>query len=107
MCFDYTNDDEYEKERAFFQLKRLINEFRRSLNVLTKGFEYYYRTLDKFSKCKYISEKNKRIIEYIREKIQNAQKIQNEKKWFYLLIYKFFLQIEKYLFIKYFKLLFY
>ena len=79
MCFDYTNDDEYEKSMAFFQLKRLLTEFRRSLNYLTKGFEYYYRTLDKFSKCKYISDYDRRIIETIRDIIQNAEKNQNEK----------------------------
>ena len=79
ICFDYTNDDEYEKSMAFYQLKRLLTEFGNRLHMLTKGFEYYYRTLDKFSKCKYISDYDRRIIEKIREKIQKAERIQNEK----------------------------
>ena len=44
--FDYTNDDKFEKSMDFFQLKRLLKEARSSLTILTKGFEYYYRTLE-------------------------------------------------------------
>ena len=41
MCFEYTNDDKYEKSIAFFQLKRLLKEAKSSLNIVTKDFDYY------------------------------------------------------------------
>ena len=74
ICFDYTNDNEYEKQMAMFQLKRFIFEYKSSLSKVTKGFEYYYRTLNKFDKCKSILQRHKKYIEEIREILQNAEK---------------------------------
>ena len=78
ICFDYTNDNEYEKEMALFQLKRFINEYRSSLEKVTEGFDYYYRTLNKFAKCKSFSEEQRKYIELIREIIENAEKKVNQ-----------------------------
>lgn len=74
ICFDYTNDNEYEKQMAMFQLKRFIYEYKSSLSKVTKGFEYYYRTLNKFSKCKSILQRHRKYIEEIREILENAEK---------------------------------
>ena len=74
ICFDYTNDNEYEKQMAIFQLRRFIFEYKNSLQKVTKGFEYYYRTLNKFSQCKSILPKHRKLIEEIREILQNAEK---------------------------------
>ena len=74
MCFDYTNDNEYEKQMPMFQLRRFLYEYKNSLTKVTKGFEYYYRTLNKFSQCKFILPKQRKYIEEIREILQNAEK---------------------------------
>ena len=74
ICFDYTNNNEYEKEMAIFQLKRLLTEYHKSLEIVNDGFEYYYRVLDKFAQCKFFSELNQRYIKIIRETIQKAEK---------------------------------
>jgi glycosyltransferase involved in cell wall biosynthesis len=74
ICFDYTNDNEYEKQMAMFQLRRFLFEYKNSLKKVTKGFEYYYRTLNKFSQCKSILPKHREYIKEIREILQNAEK---------------------------------
>ena len=74
ICFDYTNNNEYEKEMAMVQLRRFISEYKHSLEKVTEGFEYYYRTLSKFEKCKYFSPKSQKYIRVIKAIIQNSEK---------------------------------
>ena len=74
ICFDYTNNNEYEKEMAVFQLKRLLREYQKSLRLVNEGFEYYNRILNKFSECKFISNQNKRFIGLIRDILSTAEK---------------------------------
>ena len=74
ICFDYTNNNEYEKEMAVFQLKRLLREYQKSLRLVNEGFEYYNRILNKFSECKFISNQNKRFIVLIRDILSTAEK---------------------------------
>ena len=73
ICFDYTNDNEYEKQKATFQLKRFIFEYRNSLETVTEGFDYYFKVLNKFSKCKSILPRDRAYLNEIKNILENAQ----------------------------------
>ena len=74
ICFDYTNDNEYEKKMAGFQLRRFIYEYKDCLDKVTEGFDYYYRVLNKFLKCKYIIPKHRKYFEEIKAILENTEK---------------------------------
>ena len=74
IFFDYTNDNEYEKKMAGFQLRRFIYEYRDCLDKVTEGFDYYYRTLNKFLKCNYIIPKHRKYFEQIKTILENTEK---------------------------------
>ena len=74
ICFDYTNDNTYEKQMATFQIKRLISEYKKSLKRVTEGFEYYYRIINKFLKCKSILPRDRIIINQIKHILEEAEK---------------------------------
>ena len=78
IFFDYTNDNEYEKQMASFQLRRFIHEYKRCLYKVTEGFEYFYRTLNKFLKCKYILPKHRNYFEQIKYILTNTEKKLNQ-----------------------------
>lgn len=80
MCFDYTNDNIYEKQMATFQLKRLIKEYKKSLKKVTEGFDYYYKVINKFSKCKSILPRDKKYIKEIKEILEEAKKNNNSTR---------------------------
>ena len=73
ICFDYTNNNEYEKEMATVQLRRFIDEYKDSLEKITEGFEFYYRILNKFEKCKYINPQSQKYIRLIKAIIKNSE----------------------------------
>ena len=78
MCFDYTNDNSYEKQMAVFQLKRFIFEYKSSIEKVTEGFEYYFRVLNKFSKCKSILPRDRLFLNKIKNILEKAQKNANK-----------------------------
>ena len=78
IFFDYTNDNEYEKQMASFQLRRFIHEYKKCLYKVTEGFEYFYRTLNKFLKCKYILPKHRNYFEQIKYILTNTEKKLNQ-----------------------------
>jgi len=73
IVFDYTDDNEYEKQMAMFQLKRLKREYKNSLEKATEGFDYYYRTLHKFDACKSILQRHRKYLTWIYETLQMAE----------------------------------
>ena len=79
IFFDYTDDNEYEKLMAMYQLRRLIKEYKKALKMVTKGFKYYYKVLNKFSECKSILPENHKKVEIIRKILLILEKKNNNK----------------------------
>lgn len=79
IFFDYTDDNKYEKLMAMYQLRRLIKEYKKTLKLVTKGFKYYYKVLNKFSECKSILPEDHKIIKKIRKILFTLDKKNNHK----------------------------
>ncbi len=74
IFFDYTEDNIYEKLMALYQIKRLLNDYKKDLENVNKGFDYYYKVLDKFSNCTFISPENKYYINDIKQILRKVEK---------------------------------
>ena len=74
IFFDYTEDNMYEKLMALYQLKRLLNDYKNDLEKVNKGFDYYYKVLDKFSNCTFISPENQYYINDIKQILKKVEK---------------------------------
>ena len=74
IFFDYTEDNIYEKLMAVYQIKRIISDHKNSLELINKGFDYYYEILNKFSKCNNILSNQQIYIEQLREILKKIEK---------------------------------
>ena len=73
ICFDYTNDNEYEKQMAMAQLRRFVFEYKSSLENASSGFDYYFRVLNKFMNCKYLTQRDYALLGNIKEILEKAK----------------------------------
>ena len=73
ICFDYTNDNEYEKQMAMTQLRRFVFEYKSSLENASAGFDYYFRVLNKFMNCKSLGPKDREVLNQIKETLEKAK----------------------------------
>jgi glycosyltransferase involved in cell wall biosynthesis len=73
ICFDYTNDNEYEKQMAMAQLRRFVFEYKSSLENVSSGFDYYFRVLNKFMNCKSLRLKDRTLLNQIKETLEKAK----------------------------------
>ena len=73
ICFDYTNDNEYEKQMAMAQLRRFVFEYKDSLENASSGFDYYFRVLNKFLNCKSLTHKDRELLNQIKETLEKAK----------------------------------
>ena len=74
ILFDYTEENNYEKSMAIYQLKRIIYDYNNSLELVNKGFDYFYKVLDKFENCKNILSNQKIYIEKLRLILKKFEK---------------------------------
>ena len=67
IFFDYTQDNNYEKSMAMYQLRRIVVDYENILILANTGFDYYYKVLDKFSNCKNILFNQKKYVDKLRK----------------------------------------
>ena len=65
---------------AMYQLRRLIKEYKKTLKMVTKGFKYYFKVLNKFSECKSILPEDHKKVEKIRKILLKILEKKNNNK---------------------------
>ena len=59
LVFEYTKNNNYEKEMFNDIFNRLYKFFKNDFSLITKNFKFYKYSIDKFLKCKFINEKTR------------------------------------------------
>ena len=72
--YEFTEDNIYEKMMAMYQIKRLVNDYKNSLELVNKDFDYYYSILSKYSDCKFILPQQKIYVNQLVEILKKQQK---------------------------------
>ena len=70
FMFNYTNNTLYEKNMAVCQFKSLLNGFKDIYLKTTEGFDYIYKVIDLYIKCKNILEDDKIFIRELKEQFK-------------------------------------
>ena len=74
FMIDYTNNTVHEKAMAFAQFKGLLNGFKDIYLKITNGYDYIFKVINKYLKCKIISEKEKIEIKQLKAELILAKK---------------------------------
>lgn len=72
--YEFTEDNIYEKMMAMYQIKRLVSDYKNSLELVNKDFDYYYSILSKYSDCKFILPQQKIYVNQLVEILKKQQK---------------------------------
>jgi glycosyltransferase involved in cell wall biosynthesis len=76
FMFENTKNSRFEKDIVFYIFRKQYNTFYNKKNVvnkITKDFRFYFDVIDLYLNCKYITQKDKIIIEDMKNKIKNRQ----------------------------------
>ena len=71
--FDYTEDNLYEKSIAIYQIRRIIDDYKKDLESINQGYDYYYKILDKYSNCKNILPRHQFYINQIKQILKKRE----------------------------------
>ena len=66
FMIDYTNNTLHEKRMAFAQFKGLLYGFKDVYFRITNGYNYIFKVINKYLKCKIISEEEKKEIKQLK-----------------------------------------
>ena len=71
---EYTGNDVKKKKMGIYHLERMNINYPITLTKVTEGFDYIWKILNSYKDSKYIEDEDKKIINVIAAKIEEAQK---------------------------------
>ena len=71
---EYTGNDVKKKKMGIYHLERMNINYPVTLTKVTEGFDYIWKILNSYKDSKYIEDEDKKIINVIAAKIEEAQK---------------------------------
>ena len=74
ILFDFSKNTKYDKFMALFTLNRIHWIYYNVISFVTEGFDYFYKVLDKFSKCQVLTKRNKYYVYKLKALLEGTQK---------------------------------